>query len=160
MSNSVRLYGLQHARLPVFHCLLEFALTHVHWVGDIHTIYWNGKILKKKKWIVFCFPSWMRVELKKIDVYVYFLALVDLCCCMWAFCSYGAAVCCRVVVAPWAQTLDVWASVAAVHGLSSCGAWALWLLNIWNLPGLGIKLMSLALQGRFLATREALKLNF
>ena len=36
---------------------------------------------------------------KKIDVYVYFLALVDLWCCMWAFCSYGAAVCCRVVVA-------------------------------------------------------------
>ena len=27
-------HGLQHARLPVHHQLLELAQTHVHWVGD------------------------------------------------------------------------------------------------------------------------------
>ena len=34
MSNSLRPHRLQHARLPVLHCLPEFAQTHVHWVGD------------------------------------------------------------------------------------------------------------------------------
>ena len=34
MSNSFRPQGLQHARLPVLHLLLEFAQTHVHRVGD------------------------------------------------------------------------------------------------------------------------------
>jgi len=32
--NSLWPYGLQHAKLPVLHHLLEFAQTHVHWVGD------------------------------------------------------------------------------------------------------------------------------
>ena len=27
-------HGMQHARLPCFHCLLELAQTHVHWVND------------------------------------------------------------------------------------------------------------------------------
>ena len=34
MSNSLRRHGLQHARLPVFHCLPELAQTHVHWAND------------------------------------------------------------------------------------------------------------------------------
>jgi len=34
MSQSLRLYELQHARLPVLYYLLEFAQTHVHRVGD------------------------------------------------------------------------------------------------------------------------------
>ena len=49
------------------------------------------------------------------------------------------------------------ASVVAVHGLSSCGAWALLLHGTWNLPGAGIKPESPALAGRFLshcATRK------
>ena len=33
-SNSLWPHGLQHARLPVLHHLLEFAQTHVHWVDD------------------------------------------------------------------------------------------------------------------------------
>ena len=34
MSNSLRLHGLQHNRLPFSHYLLEFAQTHGHQVGD------------------------------------------------------------------------------------------------------------------------------
>ena len=34
MSDSLWPHGLQHARLPVLHYLLEFAQTHVHWAGD------------------------------------------------------------------------------------------------------------------------------
>jgi len=30
MSDSLQLHGLQHARLPVLHYLLEFAQIHVH----------------------------------------------------------------------------------------------------------------------------------
>ena len=36
--------------------------------------------------------------------------------------------------------------------LSGCGAWVQLLLGLWNLPGPGIALLSLALQGGFLAT--------
>ena len=34
MSNSLRLHALQHARLPCHSYFLEFAQTHVHWIGD------------------------------------------------------------------------------------------------------------------------------
>ena len=34
MSDSLQTHGLQHTRLPVLHCLPEFAQTHVGWVGD------------------------------------------------------------------------------------------------------------------------------
>ena len=34
VSNSLWPHGLQHARLPRSHQLLEFTQTHVHWVGD------------------------------------------------------------------------------------------------------------------------------
>ena len=34
MSDSLRPHGLQHARFPVHHQLLELAQTHVHQVGD------------------------------------------------------------------------------------------------------------------------------
>ena len=34
MPDSLLPYGLQHARLPCPHCLLEFVQTHVHWVSD------------------------------------------------------------------------------------------------------------------------------
>ena len=40
MSDSLLPHGLQHARFPVLHYLLEFAQTHVHWVGDaVHPSY-------------------------------------------------------------------------------------------------------------------------
>ena len=48
--------------------------------------------------------------------------------------------------------LLVVASPAGEHGLRSCGAWALLLLGMWNLPGPGIELMAPALEGRFLTT--------
>ena len=34
MFNSFRPHGLQHARLPCPHYLLELAQSHVHWIGD------------------------------------------------------------------------------------------------------------------------------
>ena len=34
VSDSLQPHGLQHIRLPVLYYLLEFAQTHVHWVGD------------------------------------------------------------------------------------------------------------------------------
>ena len=34
VSNSLQPHGLQHIRLPVLHCLPEFAHIHVHWVTD------------------------------------------------------------------------------------------------------------------------------
>ena len=34
VSDALRPHGLQHARLPVHHQLLELTQTHVHWVGD------------------------------------------------------------------------------------------------------------------------------
>ena len=34
LSDSLRLDGLQHTRLPVLHYLPEFAQTHVHWVSN------------------------------------------------------------------------------------------------------------------------------
>ena len=36
MSNSLQPHELQHAMLPVFHCLPEFAQIYVHWVSDGH----------------------------------------------------------------------------------------------------------------------------
>ena len=79
----------------------------------------------------FYFLSWVRGwnftsalnGIKKIDVCVCFLAMVGLCCRVWAFCSHSAAACrCVVVAAHWAQALGVWASVVAVCGLRSCAA--------------------------------------
>ena len=35
MSNSLQPLGLQHARLPAHHQLLELAQTHIHRVGDV-----------------------------------------------------------------------------------------------------------------------------
>ena len=38
------------------------------------------------------------------------------------------------------------------HWLSNCGTWAYLLCGMWDLPGSGIKPVSLALQGSFLTT--------
>ena len=86
---------------------------------------------------------------------IYFLAVVGLCCCTQAFSSCGKEVlscgrwdycsgfsCCR------AQALSMWASVVAVCGLSSCGTWIQLLRDTWGPPESGIKLVSLAQQGR------------
>ena len=39
-----------------------------------------------------------------------------------------------------------------MQGLSRCGIHAILLAGMWDLPGPGVKLVSLALQGRFLIT--------
>ena len=58
----------------------------------------------------------------------------------------------------------MWASAVLVHGLSSCGSWALehrlnrfgaqaWLpRGMWDLPGSGIEPISPTLAGRFFTT--------
>ena len=48
-----------------------------------------------------------------------------------------------------AQTLGLRASEVAARGLSSCGAWALLLCSLWNIPRPGIKPMSPELAGEF-----------
>ena len=69
---------------------------------------------------------------------------------------YGGFSCCR------AQALGAMASVFVARGLSSCGsqalehrlsncgAWALLLRSMWDLPRLELKLVFPALAGRFL----------
>ena len=51
-----------------------------------------------------------------------------------------------------ARALGMWASVVVVHGLSSCGARALLLCGMWDLPGPGIEPVFPALAGGFLTT--------
>ena len=103
-----------------------------------------------------------------------FLTMLDLGCCVQVFSScreQGLLSSCGVRASDWggfsrcrAQALGAWASVAVVHGLSSCcsqalehrlrscSAWA-WLLHgMWVLPGPGIEPMSPALAVRFFTT--------
>ena len=51
-----------------------------------------------------------------------------------------------------AQALGAQASAVAVPRVGGCGTWALLFHSRWDLPGPGIKPVSLALQGRFLTT--------
>ena len=63
-----------------------------------------------------------------------------------------------------AQALGTWASVVVAHGFSSCGSWALehrlsscgaravLLRGMWDLPGPGLEPVSPALAGGFLTT--------
>ena len=92
--------------------------------------------------------------------FFFFLAVLGLRCCTQAFqlwqaeatlhCSVQAShcsgfSCCR------AQALGARASVVVARGLSSCGTREL-LRSMWDLPGPGIKPMSLVLAGEFLTT--------
>ena len=104
------------------------------------------------------------------------MAVLGFHCCMRAFSSgsewdlrsscdawashCGSFCCCRA----WAPGMQI--SAAAVYGLnncgsqalecrlSSCGPWAQLPCGMWDLPGPGIVLVSLALAGRFWTTRE------
>ena len=49
MPDSLKPYGLQHAVLPVPHCLPEFAQVHVHRIGNAIQFLTFG-ILPPKKW--------------------------------------------------------------------------------------------------------------
>ena len=68
----------------------------------------------------------------------FILALLDLCCCAWAFssCVAPASHCC---------------------GFSCCRAWA---LGHMSFPGPGIELLSPALAGGFLTTEPPRKSSF
>ena len=68
-----------------------------------------------------------------------------LCCSAWAS-HCGGFSCCR------ARALGTWASVVVARRLSSCGAWALLLCGMWDLPGPGLEPVSPALAGGFLTT--------
>ena len=80
----------------------------------------------------------------------YFLAVLGLHCCVWAFSSCGAwafhhggVSCCG------AQALGAW---VLERGLRT-GSWAQLLHSLWDLPWPGIEPRSPALAGGFLSTR-------
>ena len=75
--------------------------------------------------------------------------MLGLHCCTWAFSSCGEWGLLFVVVC---VLLIAVASLVAERRLSSCGAWALLLRGMWDLPGAGIKPVSPELAGRFLTT--------
>ena len=105
---------------------------------------------------------------------IYFLAVLGLCCCAQAFSSCGergatlhcgaGASHCGGFSCCGARALGVWASVvvacglssyglwALEHRLSSCGARALLLRGMWDLPGPGLEPVPPALAGGFLTT--------
>ena len=85
-----------------------------------------------------------------IHSHLFCWAVMGLGCCTQAFSSCGVWAthcsgfsCCR------APALGTWVSVAAAHGLSSCGSWAQLLCGMCDPPRPGIKPMSLALKGGF-----------
>ena len=107
-------------------------------------------------------------------IYIYFLAVLDLCCCTRASSSCGerGLLFVRVRGLLIAVALGVLASVAVARGLSSCGsraldrrlsscgAWAELLPGMWDLPGPGLEPVSPALAGGFLITAPPGKSTF
>ena len=108
-------------------------------------------------------------------LFIYFLAVLGLCCCARAFCSCGewgrATLHCSVRASHCggfsccgAHAVGAWASVVVALGLSSCGsrtlerrlsscgAQAQLLRGTWDLPGPGLEPMSPALASGFLIT--------
>ena len=106
--------------------------------------------------------------------FILFLAVLGLCCCMWAFSSCGdggsslvAVPRLLIVVASLVAEHRLWgpqASAVAAPGLSSCSSPALehrlssygtraqLLPGTWGLPASGIEPVSPALAGRFFTT--------
>ena len=118
---------------------------------------------------------WIGFDLffKFLFVFIYLVAL-GLCCSTWAFSSciergllflavHGLLIAVVSLVAELGL-LGLWASAVAARGLSSCGeralerslsscgALALLLRGMWDLPGPGLEPMSPALAGGFLTT--------
>ena len=123
--------------------------------------------------VFFCFVFFLTLNLFPF-FYFLFLAALGLRCSAWAFSSCGErgllfiAVRRLLIVMAFsccgARALGAQASVVVARGLSSCGPWALerrlsrccarafLLRGMWDLPGPGLKPVSLALVGRFLTT--------
>ena len=105
-----------------------------------------------------------------INLFIYlFWAVLGLCCCARAFSSCGERGLLFLVVrglltavvslvaehrlqARGLQQLWHVGSVIVARRLSSCGALALLLRSMWDLPGPGLEPVSPALAGRFLTT--------
>ena len=106
------------------------------------------------------------VHFFKKDLFVYlfhFLTVVGLRCCMRACsgCSQQGLLSMLVLrlltavaALVGAQAVGSWASVAAASGLQAlgCGLSSQLFHGMWDLPEPGVKLVSLALQGGFLAS--------
>ena len=108
--------------------------------------------------------------------FIYLLTVVCLCCCTWAFSSWGGypSLWCMDFSLQWllllqntgsralgsavaAQGLSSCSTWALEHRLNSCGAWA-WLLgSTWDILRPGIKPMPSALAGRFFTTEPPQK---
>ena len=79
MSDSLWPHGLQHARLPVLHYLLEFAQTHVHWVSDaIQSSHPLSPLLLLPSFACISFLPELLETLHKISS-IFFNLLLDTC---------------------------------------------------------------------------------
>ena len=93
-----------------------------------------------------------------------YLTMLGLCCCTQAFsscskwqatlrCGVEASHCCGFSGCR-ALALGAWALVDVARGLSSFDSWALLPWNMWDIPRLGIELVSPAFAGGFLTTES------
>ena len=111
-------------------------------------------------------PVKLYAVFKKINLFIYLLAALGLCCCTRAFSSCGEW---GLPFVEMRGLLLAVASLAVEHGLqvrrlssygwrdlehrlSSCGTRAQLLRGMWDLPGPGVEPMSPALEGGFLTT--------
>ena len=109
-------------------------------------------------------------ELPSLDIFLKFLfihsfihslATLGLHCCAWAFFSFkewGLLSSCHAQTSHCGGFSCCGAQALGCLGFSSCRSWAQLLLRMWDVSRLGIKLVSLALQGRFLTTGQPGKL--
>ena len=103
------------------------------------------------------------VFLKFLFIYSFInsLAMLGLHCCAWTFFSFeewGLLSSCHAQTSHYVGFSCCGAQALGCLGFSSCSSWAYLLFRMWDLPGPGIEPVSLALQGRFLTSRQPGKL--
>ena len=105
--------------------------------------------IHSEKYFFFFFSGWAGSSLLCADFLELWPVRATLHCAAQA--SHCSGFSCRR-----AQSLGMWASVVAAHGLETAGSvsWYMGLVapGMWNLPGPEIKPMSPLLAGRFLST--------
>ena len=74
ISNTLQPHGLQHARAPFHHQLLELAQTHVHWVCDA---------IQPSHPLSFPSPPTFNLSQHHDLIYVYMCVCVCVCVCVW-----------------------------------------------------------------------------
>ena len=107
---------------------------------------------------------WQYIKNFSFSIYL-LLAMLDLCCCLWAFpgCSKWdymlilLIVMAFLVVQQELQGTKLQASVVAACRLSNCDSQAQLPHSMWNPPGPEVKAMPHALAGIFLTTRPPRK---